>query len=368
MELKPFQLGDFAIANPVLLAPMAGVSDAPFREICSAHGAGLTVAEMLTSNRERWVSDKNRLRQVKPRISGPQIIQIAGSDPALMAEAAIVNVAMGADVIDINMGCPAKKVLRKAAGSALLKDPALVARILRAVVAAVDVPVTLKIRTGWCPQSRNGIDIARLAEQCGVHMLTVHGRTRACRFRGQAEYDTIARIKQAVSIPVIANGDITSPEKARHVLEQTGTDGLMIGRAAQGQPWLFRGIQHFLATGRTLATPSLECIGDCMHRHLTKIYTFYGDRKGILYARKHVSWYARHLPEAVGYYQASCSGADGQVTSSSREGQSSEPDSCPKAFWRRFSQQATPTAQLATLADYFDVLQNNSNNKGEVAA
>ena len=249
MPLKPIRIGEFPIALPLILAPMVGVSDSPFREICTELGAGLTVAEMLTSNISRWGNDKNRLRQVKPRIDGPQIVQIAGSDPGLMSEAAILNRAMGADIIDINMGCPAKKVLRKAAGSALLKDPVQVDKILRAVTAAIDIPVTLKIRTGWCPESRNGVEIARLAEQAGIAMLVVHGRTRQCRFKGNAEYDTIAQIKQAVNIPVIANGDICTPEKAKFVLNYTGVDGLMIGRSAQGRPWIFPGNSAFSGHG-----------------------------------------------------------------------------------------------------------------------
>jgi tRNA-dihydrouridine synthase B len=343
MLLKPILLGDFAISNPLLLAPMAGVSDSPFREICSANGAGLTVAEMLTSNIEHWQSEKNRLRQVKPAIAGPQVVQIAGSDPGLMSEAAIVNVAMGADVIDINMGCPAKKVLRKDAGSALLKDPALVDRILRAVVRAVDVPVTLKIRTGWCPQSRNGVEIARLAEQAGIRMLTVHGRTRACRFKGAAEYDTIASIKQAVSIPVIANGDITSPEQARLVLSYTGADGLMIGRGAQGQPWLFNSIAHYLATGTRPAPPDNVFIGKTIASHLRKIYALYGDARGVLFARKHVNWYTTWLSDVMGE----------EVCSARR-------------FWSKFTQMSSPQGQLQELNDYF--LSLNNHNKQEIAA
>jgi tRNA-dihydrouridine synthase B len=341
MELKPFQLGSFVIANPLLLAPMAGVSDSPFREICSANGAGLTVAEMLTSNIERWTNDKNRLRQVKPAIAGPQIIQIAGSDPGLMSEAAILNVAMGADVIDINMGCPAKKVLRKEAGSALLKNPALVERILRAVVAAVDVPVTLKIRTGWCPESRNGVEIARLAEQTGIQMLTVHGRTRACRFKGEAEYDTIAAIKQAVNIPVIANGDITSPEKARLVLARTGADGLMIGRGAQGRPWIFRAISHYLSSGMAVSPPAPEIVGKTIASHLRKIYALYGDHKGVLFARKHLSWYTAEL---------------------ARHQNLDSP--CARQFWQRFSQQTTPAGQLAELHGFFGSLTDSTVTNG----
>jgi len=343
LKLKPFQLGDFEIENPLLLAPMAGVSDSPFREICSANGAGLTVAEMLTSNIDHWQSEKNRFRQVKPVIAGPQIVQIAGSDPGLMSEAAIVNAAGGADVIDINMGCPAKKVLRRDAGSALLRDPVLVERILQAVVRAVDVPVTLKIRTGWCPESRNGVEIARIAEQVGIQMLTVHGRTRACRFRGNAEYDTIASIKQAIRIPVIANGDITSPEIARQVLAQTGADGLMIGRGAQGQPWLFRYVAHYLATGTRLAPPDTRFIGKTIASHLTKIYALYGDRKGVLFARKHVSWYTARLAESLG-----------------------EEVSRARQFWSGFNKMASPDSQLLELDAYFDSLKND--NKQGIAA
>jgi tRNA-dihydrouridine synthase B len=348
MELQPFQLGDFVISRPLFLAPMAGVSDSPYREICAANGAGLTVAEMLTCNTERWTSDKNRLRQVMPDIQGPQVIQIAGSDPGLMSEAAILNVAKGADVIDINMGCPAKKVLRKAAGSALLQDPALVDHILRAVVRAVDVPVTLKIRTGWCPESRNGVEIAKLAEQAGISMLTVHGRTRACRFMGNAEYDTIASIKQAVSLPVIANGDITSPQKAAMVLKQTGADGLMIGRGAQGRPWIFNAIYHYLATGRQLAAPNTEFIGETIESHVARIYALYGESKGVFFARKHVRWYVGYLKEEL-----------------------DEGAPCARQFWLTFSQAETAASQLASLEDYFWALnqykKNNCNNEGIAA-
>ena len=339
MALKPFQLGDFVITNPLLLAPMAGVSDSPYREICAANGAGLTVAEMLTSNTERWASEKNRLRQVKPNIQGPQMVQIAGSDPGLMSEAAILNVAMGADIIDINMGCPAKKVLRKAAGSALLKDPPLIQRILTAVVAAVDVPVTLKIRTGWCPDSRNGVDIARLAEQAGISMLTVHGRTRACRFKGNAEYDTIARIKQAVSIPVVANGDIACPEKAKMVLQQTDADGLMIGRGAQGRPWIFKAIHHYLTTGHHLSPPKTEFIAKTIESHLAKIYALYGESKGVLFARKHVRWYVNSLVDQLD------KGAP-----------------CSRQFWLTFSRSETPEQQLIVLKSYFWSLKNYKEN------
>lgn len=297
------RIGPYELKNNLFLAPMVGVSDTPFREICSQQGAGLTVGEMLTCNKELWQNKRNRLKQVRPNISGPQVVQIAGSDPAMMSEAARLNVALGADAIDINMGCPAKKVLKKAAGSALLKDTRLVQQILEAVVASVDVPVTLKIRTGWCPDSRNGVEVARIAESEGVQLLTVHGRTRACRFKGEAEYDTIASIKQSVGIPVIANGDIDSPLKAAHVLAQTGADGLMIGRAAQGRPWIFREIEHYLATGNASAETSLAVRSKVIQSHLEKLHHFYrdsvdGDLKGVWHARKHVVGYVKNLPGA----------------------------------------------------------------------
>lgn len=291
-----FPLGRFELQRPLILAPMAGVSDVPFREICMSQGADLAVAEMLGCDVQQWHNRKNRDRLRRARHAGPQIVQIAGSDPDMMAEAAIANVALGADVIDINMGCPAKKVLQRAAGSALLRDPALVERILRSIRSAVEVPVTLKIRTGWSPALRNGIDIARLAEDCGISMLTVHGRTRECRFRGEAEYDTIAAIKQAVTIPVIANGDITSGEKAAAVLKHTGADGIMIGRAAQGQPWLFRAVQHYLQHGRLPTPPEAMERARVMQQHITRIHAFYEAPKALVFARKHISWYSEHLP------------------------------------------------------------------------
>ncbi|MBL4820819.1 MAG: tRNA dihydrouridine synthase DusB [Gammaproteobacteria bacterium] len=337
------RIGEFPIALPLILAPMVGVSDSPFREICTELGAGLTVAEMLTSNISRWGNDKNRLRQVKPRIDGPQIVQIAGSDPGLMSEAAILNRAMGADIIDINMGCPAKKVLRKAAGSALLKDPVQVDKILRAVTAAIDIPVTLKIRTGWCPESRNGVEIARLAEQAGIAMLVVHGRTRQCRFKGNAEYDTIAQIKQAVNIPVIANGDICTPEKAKFVLNYTGVDGLMIGRSAQGRPWIFQEIAHFLATGEQLPGKSTLELFNIVDSHLRKIYSLYGEFKGVLFARKHVSSYMKNIPHNLGMNLQ---------------------DAPP--FLRAFNCCITPQEQLDKLQNHFDFLHKN-NSRGLAA-
>ncbi|MEQ8315374.1 MAG: tRNA dihydrouridine synthase DusB [Gammaproteobacteria bacterium] len=297
------QIGPYELKNNLFLAPMVGVSDTPFREICSQQGAGLTVGEMLTCNKELWQNERNRLKQVRPKTVGPQVVQIAGSDPAMMAEAAQLNVALGADAIDINMGCPAKKVLKKAAGSALLKDTQLVRSILNAVVASVDVPVTLKIRTGWCPETRNGPEVALIAQDEGIALLTVHGRTRACRFKGKAEYDTIARIKQAVEIPVIANGDIDSAQKAREVLDYTGADGVMIGRAAQGRPWIFRETEQYLKTGIEPAATSLSVRRAVIQDHLKKLHRFYGKVKGVWYARKHVAEYVRDLPAAKEFLQ-----------------------------------------------------------------
>ena len=291
------KIGPYNIRNNLFLAPLSGISDAPFREICSELGAGLTISEMLTCNADLWTNKKNRFKQTKPCIRGHQIVQIVGSDPAMMAIAAHLNVAAGATVIDINMGCPAKKVLKKAAGSALLRNTDLVAKILRAVVLQVDVPVTLKIRTGWCSANRNGIEIARIAEDCGIQLLSVHGRTRECRFNGQAEYDTIAAIKQAVSIPIIANGDIDSPDKAGHVLQYTKADGLMIGRAAQGRPWIFKEIEYFLATGKILPALGLYQKLKIIETHLKKLHSFYGEAKGVWYARRHVASYVKNLPE-----------------------------------------------------------------------
>lgn len=291
-------VGPYQLKNALFLAPMVGVSDTPFREICIEAGAGLTVAEMLTSNSELWQNERNRLKRVKPKSIGPHVVQIAGSDPELMAQAAAMNAELGADGIDINMGCPAKKVLKKAAGSALLKDRHLVERILKAVVSRVDVPVTLKIRTGWSPETRNGVEIAKIAEDSGISLLTVHGRTRECRFKGHAEYDTIAAIKHAISIPVIANGDIDSPKKAAAVLAQTQVDGLMIGRSAQGRPWIFQEIEHYLVTGKTLPAIDLKTRLDIIFSHLMKLHSFYGDVKGVWYARKHVAAYVKELLES----------------------------------------------------------------------
>ncbi len=293
------RIGPYTLPNPLILAPMAGVTDLPFRRLCLALGAGMAVSEMVTSDVRLYDSRKSRLRLIHASEQEPRSVQIAGGDPAMLAEAAQRNVELGAQIIDINMGCPAKKVCNKAAGSALMKDEVLVAEILAAVVAAVDVPVTLKIRTGWNPENRNGLRIAQLAEAAGIQALAVHGRTRDDRFLGAAEYDTIAAIKQAVGIPVFANGDIDSPEKARRVLDHTGCDGLLIGRAAQGRPWIFREIAHYLATGEHLAAPSDAEVEAILLEHLDALHAFYGPEMGVRIARKHVGWYLADRPGAA---------------------------------------------------------------------
>ncbi|KAB8306844.1 tRNA dihydrouridine synthase DusB [Erwinia endophytica] len=291
------RIGNNQLRNRLIAAPMAGISDRPFRTLCYKMGAGMTVSEMLSSNPDVWASDKSRLRMVHSDEPGIRTVQIAGCDPEEMAGAARINVQAGAQVIDINMGCPAKKVNRKMAGSALLQHPELVKSILSAVVNAVDVPVTLKIRTGWDAENRNCVEIAQLAERCGIQALTIHGRTRACLFNGEAEYDSIRTVKQNVSIPVIANGDITDPHKARAVLDYTGADALMIGRAAQGRPWIFREIQHYLDTGELLTPMPLAEVKRLLIGHLRELHDFYGHSKGYRIARKHVSWYLQeHAP------------------------------------------------------------------------
>jgi tRNA-dihydrouridine synthase B len=275
---------------------MAGVTDRPFRQLCRSLGAGLAVSEMVSSNALVWGSEKTRRRIDHAGEDEPVSVQIAGADPAMMANAARFNVAQGAQIIDINMGCPAKKVCNVMAGSALLQDESLVGRILDAVVAAVDVPVTLKIRTGWDPSRRNALRIAAIAEQSGIQALAVHGRTRACGYRGEAEHQTVRAIKAALSIPVIANGDITSPWKAAEVLRTTQADAVMIGRAAQGRPWVFREVVHFLATGELLPPPAPAEIGRVLTGHLNNLYDFYGEYTGVRVARKHIAWYSKGQP------------------------------------------------------------------------
>jgi tRNA-dihydrouridine synthase B len=283
---------------------MAGVTDRPFRMLCKKLGAGYAVSEMVTSNSLLYGSEKTLRRANHEGEVEPISVQIAGADPKMLAEAAKYNVDKGAQIIDINMGCPAKKICNVMAGSALLKDEPLVSQILKAVVGAVDVPVTLKIRTGWDKQNRNAIAVAKMAEDIGVQALAIHGRTRACAYMGDAEYDTIAEVKQAIKIPLIANGDITTPEKAKFVLDYTGADGVMIGRAAQGRPWIFREIEHYLATGEHMPAPEVEEIRSVMLEHLHDLYAFYGDLTGMRVARKHISWYTKGLKDSANFRHA----------------------------------------------------------------
>ncbi|KVW32215.1 tRNA-dihydrouridine synthase B [Burkholderia ubonensis] len=299
-------IGSHVLHNNLFVAPMAGVTDRPFRQLCKRLGAGYAVSEMVASNAQLWKSAKTMRRANHEGEVEPIAVQIAGADPAMMAEAARYNVDNGAQIIDINMGCPAKKVCNVAAGSALLQNEPLVKQIVEAVVGAVGtgpgaVPVTLKIRTGWDREHKNAITVARLAEAAGISMLTVHGRTRADLYRGEAEYETIAAVKAAVGIPVVANGDITSPQKAKAVLDATGADALMIGRAAQGRPWLFREIDHFLQTGELLPPPLIDEIQQVMNEHLEDHYAFYGEFTGVRTARKHIGWYTRGLSGANGF-------------------------------------------------------------------
>ena len=289
------QIGPYLLKNNLVVAPMAGVTDRPFRQLCKVLGAGMAVSEMVASNSLLWGSQKTLRRANHDGEVEPKSVQIAGADPAMMAEAAKYNVDNGAQIIDINMGCPAKKVCNVMAGSALLRDEPLVGKILDAVVGAVNVPVTLKIRTGWDKQSKNAIMVARIAESAGVQALAMHGRTRACGYTGDAEYDTIAAVKTHIKIPLIANGDITTPEKAKHVLAYTGADAVMIGRAAQGRPWIFREIEYFLQTGAHLPPPRVQEIHQVLMRHLEDLFEFYGEETGVKVARKHIGWYTKGL-------------------------------------------------------------------------
>lgn len=295
------QIGPYKLKNNLVVAPMAGVTDRPFRMLCKKLGAGLAVSEMVTSNSLLYGSAKTLRRANHEGEVEPISVQIAGADPKMMAEAAKHNVDNGAQIIDINMGCPAKKICNVMAGSALLKDEPLVSQILKAVVAAVDVPVTLKIRTGWDKNNRNAVAVARMAEDIGVQALAMHGRTRACLYNGDAEYDTIAAVKQAIKIPLIANGDITTPEKAKFVLEYTQADAVMIGRAAQGRPWIFREIAHFLETGEHLPPPEVSEIHQVMLDHVQDLYDFYGELTGMRVARKHISWYTKGLKDSANF-------------------------------------------------------------------
>lgn len=327
------KIGHYKLDNNLMLAPMAGVTDQPFRKLCKRMGAGLVVSEMLSSNPKVWQSEKSRQRMDHQGESGIRSVQIAGADPELMAQAAQFNVQNGAQIVDINMGCPAKKVNKKLAGSALLQHPQLVTDIIRAVVAAVTVPVTLKIRTGWDTNHRNGVEIARIAESEGIQSLAVHGRTRACMYKGEAEYDTIAAIKHALSIPVVANGDICDPKKAKQVLDYTGADALMIGRGAQGKPWIFKEIQHFLATGEVLPAPVVTEVKAILLEHVGHVHQFYGDFLGARIARKHVGWYLAQQDQ-------------------------------DRTFRARFNAIEDTSLQLDTLALYFEQL---AEQKGEQA-
>jgi tRNA-dihydrouridine synthase B len=322
------RIGPFELPNRLFVAPMAGVTDRPFRQLCKRLGAGYAVSEMVTSRRDLWASLKTSRRANHDGEAAPIAVQIAGTEPIMMAEAAVYNIERGAQIIDINMGCPAKKVCNKWAGSALMQDEDLALRIVDAVVTASaphGVPVTLKMRTGWCQQHKNAVSIARAAESAGVAMLTVHGRTREQGYKGQAEYDTIAAVKAAVAVPVVANGDITSPEKAREVLAATRADAVMIGRAAQGRPWIFREIAHFLDTGRHLEAPVVAEVRDLLVEHLHDHYGLYGEFTGVRTARKHIGWYVRGLP-------------GGEV------------------FRARMNTLESSTTQLAAVVEYFDAL------------
>ena len=298
------KIGAHVLSNVVFVAPMAGITDRPFRRLARRYGAALAVSEMVSSRPELRSSRKTQLRLDHAGEPGPVSVQIAGSDPQMLAEAARFNADRGAQIIDINMGCPAKKVCNVAAGSTLLSDENLVARIVETVVAAVDVPVTVKIRTGPHPQQRNAVRIARILEAAGAQMLAIHGRTRACMFAGTAEYDTIAEVKSRIGIPVVANGDISSPDQAKAVLQRTGADGIMIGRAAQGRPWLFREITHYLATGERLSPPGARERAAVLVEHLDGLYDLYGDEQGARVARKHIGWAVRELPGGEGLRSA----------------------------------------------------------------
>lgn len=319
------RLGPYTLENRLILAPMAGVTDRPFRVLCKKQGAAMAVSEMITSDKRLWNTTKSSLRMNYEGEPGIRSVQIAGGDPEMMAEAATLSAERGAQIIDINMGCPAKKVCNKAAGSALLKDEALVKDILEAVVQSVDVPVTLKTRIGWSRDNLNGINVAELAELSGITALAIHGRTRECKYHGTVNYDAIRDIKSAVSIPVFANGDIDSPEKALQVLEHTKADGLLIGRAAQGRPWIFNEINHFLETGEKLKAPGLKKVHALLSEHLNALYEFYGDFMGPRIARKHVGWYLQTQPDST-------------------------------KFRKSFNQLESPSEQQKAIYDYFQLL------------
>ncbi len=289
----PVRIGSYKLKNNLIVAPMAGVTDRPFRELCLRYGAGMAVSEMMSSNPLMWHTAKSKDRMVHWDEKGVRSVQIAGAEPTLMADAARYCVANGAQIIDINMGCPVKKVNRKLAGSALLTRPDIIEQILKAVVAAVDVPVTLKTRTGWDLDNKNCVQIAKIAQNCGIQALALHGRTRACMYKGEAEYDSIRAVKEAVSIPIIANGDIDSPRKAKYVLDYTGADALMLGRSAQGRPWIFKEIDHYLTKGELIEAPPWDEVKTILLAHVQELHHFYGEVKGLRIARKHVGWYLK---------------------------------------------------------------------------
>jgi len=316
------RIGPHQLKNNLIVAPMAGVTDRPFRMLCKRMGAGMAVSEMVASNSLLYGSEKTKRRANHEGEADPISVQIVGADPKMLAQAARYNVDRGAQIIDINMGCPAKKICNVMAGSALLQNEPLVATLLAAVVGAVDVPVTLKIRTGWDKANRNAIRIARIAEDSGIQALAIHGRTRACAYTGEAEYDTIAAVKTSVNIPIIANGDITTPEKAKYVLQHTGADAVMIGRAAQGRPWLFREIDYFLKTGAHLPAPQISEIHRILLAHIQDLYGLYGEHTGLRVARKHISWYTKGLAGSA-------------------------------QFRHRMNQLESPTTQLAAVDDFF---------------
>lgn len=306
-------IGSVKLENNLVLAPMAGVTDRPFRQLCRKLGAGLAVSEMVTVDTTLWGSRKSLSRLNHHGETGPIAVQIVGNDPVKMAAAAQINSDLGAQIVDINMGCPAKKVCKAAAGSALMRDEILVARILEQTVKAVDIPVTVKIRTGWDNNNRNAVTIAQIAEASGIAAISVHGRTRADKFSGNAEYETICSVKQSVSIPVIANGDIDSPQKAARVLNRTNADGIMIGRAAQGRPWIFTHIEHYLRTGESLPDPEPVWIRDLLLEHLDELYSFYGSEHGVRIARKHIGWYSKSHAGGSKFRQAVFSTEDPKI-------------------------------------------------------
>ncbi|MDF7667356.1 tRNA dihydrouridine synthase DusB [Orbaceae bacterium ESL0727] len=321
-------IGNVKLKNNLIAAPMAGVSDRPFRQLCYRFGAGMAVAEMFLANSAVWHTDKSALRMLSEEDSGIRAIQIVGADPNEMAKAAEFNAKQGAQLIDINMGCPAKKVNKKLAGSALMQYPNLVADILTNVVQAVDVPVTLKMRTGWDKNHKNCIEIAQIAEECGIKAITIHGRTRSCLFHGEAEYDSIKAVKQTVSIPVIANGDINSPEKAKEVFQYTQADAIMVGRAAEGHPWLFEEIAFYLQHGRQKPAKTVDEVEQIVMEHLDALYQFYGEYKGSRIARKHVNWYTNHYANS-------------------------------NQFRRLFSVLDNTSQQIKTLKAFFNQIRNN---------